>query len=729
MASAIEDTPSADHPAGSGQARTPIEEDPLAEVLAMAGIGTWQVDIATQKVRWNQVTHRIHEVLDLGERDVDEALDFYPPEAREEVAAALERAAADGQPWDRELPFVTARGRQRWVRIAGRTVRQDEAPQRLVGTIEDITARRELDLAIGRESARRTDAETLLGAVLDALPNAIVAYDRDERAILFNRAHARIFDRTAPWIGVGARLEDVLRAGLAHGQYPDAGDTPAAREAWMQDQIEAHRTPGPSRLLRLPDGRWLQQRMRRFANGSFISIATDVTRVKTMAETAQRRASEDPLTGLGNRALLQRRLSGLVAGRRADDLPAACLVFFDLDHFSTINDTRGHDCGDAMLRMLADRLRGFLRAEDTVVRLSGDEFGLLLPGIASATQAAGFIRRLRRKLEQPYEIGAARLSPSFSIGAALYPGDAADADGLFRCADTALYHAKRGGIGGTAFFEPGITAMLARRAHLAAALREAIGAGGIGIALQPQQCLSDGAHVGFEALARWSDGETRVPPDEFIPVAEEMGLIVPLGAQVLGLALAAVTRLRGRGLKPGRISVNVAASQLLAPDFTGFVRRELRTHGLEPACLEIEVTETVLLDRAADRIAGVLAELKGLGVSIALDDFGTGYASLAHLTRLSVHRLKIDRSFVRDIGMGGVPNPIARTVIGLAHGLGLQTVAEGVETEAQRDYLAEHGCDLAQGYLIAKPLTLDEAEAYLGGRRGGVAEGARAPEA
>lgn len=690
-----------------------VEEDLLADALAMAGIGTWEIDIARGKVRWSQVTLRIHEAPNQGDRDLAEALDFYPPESRAVVAADLEHTIADGRPWDREVVIVTARGARRWVRISGRAVPQDGRPVRLVGTLEDITAQREIDAAMGLETARRSAAETMLREVLDALPNAVVAYDQSERAILFNRAHARIFDRTAPWIGVGARLEEVLRAGLAHGQYPDAGDTPAAREAWLKEQIAAHRTPGPSSLFRLPDGRWLQQRTRRFANGSFISIGTDVTRVKTMAEAAQRRANEDPLTGLGNRAQLQRRLGGLVAGRRADDSPVACLLFFDLDHFSTINDTRGHACGDAMLRAVADRLRAFLREEDTAVRLSSDEFGLLLPGIASATQAANFINRLRRELERPYGIGALRLSPSFSIGAALYPADAEDADGLFRCADAALYHAKRKGAGGTAFFEPAITAMLARRAHLAAALRDAIDAGGIEIALQPQRRLSDGSHVGFEALARWSDGEIAVPPAEFIPVAEERGLIVPLGARVLALALAAVTRLRGRGLKPGRVAVNVAASQLLMPDFPDFVRRELSAHGVEPSCLELEVTETVLLDHAADRLALVLAELDGLGVSIALDDFGTGYASLAHLTRLSVHRLKIDRRFVRDIGAGRVPNPIARTVIGLAHGLGMETVAEGVETEAQRDYLAQHGCDFMQGYLVARPLTLDEAAAYL----------------
>jgi len=694
-------------------AARPIEEDRPVDALAPAGIGTWHFDVATGKVRWSAETLRIHDLTDARDRDLDEALGFYPQESRDEIADAIADALASGEPWDSEVRFVSALGRPCWVRVSGRAVLRDGNPVRLVGTFEDVTARRDPDTAIKTESEGRIAAETMLREVLDALPDAVVAYDRDERAILFNRAHSRIFDRTAPWIDVGAPLEEVLRAGLAHGQYPDVGDDPEARETWLREQIAAHRGPGPAHLLRLPEGRWLQQRARRFSDGSFISIGTDITEMKTLAETAQRRTTEDPLTGLGNRTLLQCRLGGLVAGRRSDDTPEACLIFFDLDQFSTINDTRGHDFGDIMLRALADRLRGFLRVEDTAVRLSGDEFGLLLPGIGHACQAAAFIRRLRAELEQPYQIGPMRLAPTFSVGVALYPADAQDADGLFRCADTALHHAKRGGLGGTAYFEPGITAMLARRAHLADALREAIEAQGIEIALQPQADLRDGTHVGFEALARWSDGETRVPPVEFIPVAEDTGLIVPLGAQVLKLALSAMKRLREAGLEPGRVSVNVAAAQLLAGDFVDFVRRELQAHGAGPAELEIEVTETVLLDRSASRIAEVLAELEALGVSIALDDFGTGYASLSHLTRLSAHRLKIDRRFVCDIGTGGEPSPIARTIIGLAQGLGMQTVAEGVETEAQRAYLAEHGCDIMQGYLVARPLTPEGAEAYL----------------
>lgn len=693
----------------------PTEADPLADALAMAGIGTWSIEVRTGEISWSRLTRRIHEAPDGDRLFLEDMLRFYPPSARADLATSLDLCIVEGQAWDRELPFVTARGRPLWVRVSGRAVMQNGVAERVVGTFEDITARRELDTAMGLEAARRSEAETLLSEVLDALPNAIVAYDRDERALLFNRAHARIFDRTAPWTGVGASLEDVLRAGLEHGQYPDAGDTAEAREDWLRDQIAAHRMPGPSRLLRLPDGRWLQQRARRFANGSFISIGTDVTRVKTMAENAQRRASEDPLTGLGSRALLQRRLSGMVARRRQDDRATACLIFFDVDHFGTINDTRGHDCGDALLRALADRLRGLLRDGDTAVRLSGDEFGLLLPGIATATEAAAFIRRLRQELQRPHQIGQARLTPTFSIGAALYPADAADGDGLFRCADTALHHAKRSGAGGMAFFEPAITAMLAQRAHLAAALREAIDGGHIRIALQPQVRLSDGAHVGFEALARWTDGTKPIPPSEFIPIAEETGMIVALGTHVMRLALSAVQRLRARGLEPGRVSVNVAASQLLAPGFFECVRDTLHTHGIEPAGLEIEVTETVLLDRATDRIAQVLADLEGLGVSIALDDFGTGYASLSHLTRLPVHRLKIDRDFVRDVGTGIASNPIARTVIGLAHGLGMETVAEGVETVAQRDYLVAHGCDIMQGFLVARPLTAEEAAEYLSG--------------
>jgi diguanylate cyclase (GGDEF)-like protein len=680
----------------------------IEDALLTAGIGTWSVDLANQSVRWSAVTRTLHDMEGARHPSLAEALAFYAPEARPRIASAI----ASGKPWDLELPLITARGRRIWVRTSGRILQAGGVPTHLVGTIADVTERR-------AEISRRTMAETLLREVMDASPIAVIAYDQDERVIFFNSTYHQIFPRMQGGMRLGASLEEVVRHGLAQGQYPDAGDTEASREAWLAQYLAAHRTPGPSRQLMLADGRWLQLRERRSPSGHLVCTRTDITRLKAAEEEAKRLSELDPLTRLGNRALLFRRLAGLVQGRRQGDPEAACLLIFDLDHFKATNDTLGHPAGDALLQEIASRGLQMLRREDSFVRLGGDEFAILLPGITSAGQALSFIGQLRARMEAPLAYGTATIMPSLSIGVALFPGDAGDTDALFRSADTALYHAKRMGRHCHSFFDRSIAAALERKAELAEQLRRAIARDELSVALQPQLRVRDGAHLGFEALARWSEDAAPVPPSEFIPVAEEMGLIAPLGALVLRQALAAVRHLLDLGLEPGRIAVNVATAQLLSEDFPRQVREALERQQVPAHRLELELTETTLLDRSAERIVHVLRALKALGVSVALDDFGTGYASLSHLTQFQVDRLKIDRRFVRDIGEFGAPSPIARTVIGLAHGLGLEVVAEGVENEAQRRYLTEHNCDIMQGYLVGRPLTLAAAARYLGTVRGG----------
>ena len=577
----------------------------------------------------------------------------------------------------------------------------------------DITARHRAEVAMRAEVERRLAAETLLRELQDAQPTAVIAYDSDERVIFFNSAYGTLFPRMAPAMKIGATLEEIVRYGIAHDQYSGIGHTPQQREAWLDAYLAAHRNPGPSRELELPGGEWLQLRERRSPSGYLVCTRTNITRLKRAEELAQRRAEEDPLTGLGNRSLLFRKLDGMIASRRGSDPAAACLLLLDLDHFKAINDSMGHPAGDALLHALATRARSMVRKEDTVARLGGDEFAILLPDIATPAQVISFIGRLRAKLEVPLQYGNGTITPSLSIGAAIFPDDGQDTGTLMRSADTALYQAKRQGRHCHSFFDRSIAAALQRRAYLAEKLRGAIGRGEVTIALQPQIGVAERNHIGFEALARWSDAGAPVHPSEFIPVAEEMGLIVSLGMQVLHNALAAMRELRRRGLRPGRVAVNVAAAQLLTDGFADDVRAALENHGMAPDRLEIELTETTLLDRSSERIVQVLQALGGMGVSIALDDFGTGYASLSHLTQFPVHRLKIDRRFVQGIGTGAAPSPIARTVIGLAHGLGMEAVAEGVETEAQLDYLKGVGCDLAQGYLAGRPLSLEEADAYL----------------
>ena len=559
--------------------------------------------------------------------------------------------------------------------------------------------------------------------VLDALPQAVLAFDTTERLVFANPAFRALLPELAPVARPGALLEEILRHGIAQGLFAEAGATPEAQRAWLALELAAHRNPGPAREVALADGRWVEMQERRAPGGLLVCTRQDITRRKAAEERARRHAEEDALTGLGNRDALFRKLGELRHGRRGRDPLAACLVLFDVDGFKAINANFGHPAGDALLAEIARRGRGLLRGGDLFARLGGDEFAVLLHGIGTPAQANSFLGRLRARLEQPLALGTASVTPSLTMGVALFPEDGEEAAALFRGADTALYQAKREGRGGHSFFDRSIAAMLDRKARLTEELRDAITAGGITIALQPQLRTRDGRHLGFEALARWPGVTRPVPPSEFIPIAEEMGLIVPLSRLVLRQALVAMRDYDRLGLEPGRIAVNVATEQLLSADFPREVRAELERHDIPPGRLEIELTETTLLDRAADRMVQVLREFEGMGVSIALDDFGTGYASLSHLTQFPVHRLKIDRRLVRSIESGDRASLIARTVIGLAHGLGLEAVAEGVETEAQWAYLRRLGCDVVQGYLPGAPFDVEGAAAHLRAARGAVSPG------
>jgi diguanylate cyclase (GGDEF)-like protein/PAS domain S-box-containing protein len=641
------------------------------------------------------------------------------PETDPATVAAMREAIRAGRGFHVEVVNYTAAGRPYWIEIRSTPIRDADGTLRGFIAIEDaIDARRRAEAAARAELSRREAMETLLRDILEALPSAVTAFDRDERLLLHNAAYLQFYPAMRDVIRPGVQLEELVRIGVARGIYateiaPDA--PPAAREAWISRYLAAHRATGASRELRLPDGRWLQMRERRSPSGNLVCVRTDITTLKTMEEDARRRADEDALTGLANRAVLIRRLAELCAERRRRDRPGACLVLFDVDHFKAINDGLGHHAGDAVLRTVAERLRGIVRDGDTVARLGGDEFALLLPGLSARPQIERFLRRMTAALKLPLRVESRQLQPSFSLGVATFPADARRAEDLLRCADAALYQAKRQGRDRWAFFEPALAADLARRAQVAARLPAAIAEGRITVALQPKLRLADGSHAGFEALARWQEGQETILPGAFVPIAEESGLAVPLGNAVLAALGRAVRGLVAAGLDPGRIAVNVSTQQLLQPNAAEQILGWLEAHGLSPRQIEIEVTETVLLDRSVDRIAEVLAMLREAGATIALDDFGTGYASLAHLTRFPVTSIKIDRRFVAALGAGGADALIAQTVIGLARGLGVETVAEGVEEEAQRLMLRELGCDVIQGYLIARPLTPEDAALYLAG--------------
>lgn len=612
-----------------------------------------------------------------------------------------------------EIVNHTRAGAPYWISIE--TTPLTDGAGRLSGFVAietDITARRLAEEAMQAEIARRESAERTIGEMLDTLPSGVIVYGPDERLRLMNRAYHDLFPRLAPLLREGDTIETVLRKGVAAGQYAAEIDANAPEETvarWTADLAARLREAGPAREVPLPDGRWLQALERRSPSGMLVCLRSDITRLKQAEAEAQRRAETDPLTNLPNRRCLLARLKRAIAEAAGHSVG---LLLIDLDQFKSVNDTHGHMVGDALLCETAGRLQACLGGRELAARLGGDEFAVLLPGLGGRRDLLKAIARVRSAVAARLDLRGLSLRPGIRIGAALWPQDAEDVEALLRAADLALREAKHGGAAGTVLFEPKLAADLGRRAALGERLRCALAEERIAICLQPQAGAADGRHLGFEVLARWSDRGTPVPPAEFVPLADELGLAVPFGQAVMRAAFAAQRRMHNAGLAPGVVAINVSTAQLLAGAFLEETFGLLVAHDLSPSEIEFEVTETVLLDRAGERIETVLKRLRAAGFRLALDDFGTGYASLAHLPRFPVQRLKIDRSFVRDASGAGL-GPIARAIIRLGRDLGLETLAEGVETEEQWAALRAEGCDAIQGYLLAPPLPVDEAIAFL----------------
>jgi diguanylate cyclase (GGDEF)-like protein len=377
------------------------------------------------------------------------------------------------------------------------------------------------------------------------------------------------------------------------------------------------------------------------------------------------------------------------------------VLLLDLDDFKGVNDALGHPAGDELLHGIAGRLGRVIRASDTLARLGGDEFAIVQAGVRDSADAVALARKVLGALEAPFDLGGREVHAAASLGIALFPGDGADPDELLKNADLALYRAKGAGRGRHVFFEPAMDAEARARERLGRELRRALGQGALLLHYQPQLALATGQVTGVEALARWRHPEQGlVPPSEFIPVAEATGVINRLGAWVLREACrqAATWHRAGLGLT---VAVNVSPTQLRRPETLEMVDDALRASGLDPARLELEITEGVLTDGHASKL---LLDLAARGVRLAIDDFGTGYSSLAYLRRLPVQRIKIDRSFVRGIGRDAGDEAVVRAIVTLGHTLGKEVVAEGVEAEAQLEFLRELGCEAVQGFLLGRPL-------------------------
>lgn len=436
---------------------------------------------------------------------------------------------------------------------------------------------------------------------------------------------------------------------------------------------------------------------------------TDISALRIAESRVRHLAYHDPLTGLGNRNQLRESLQAL------DDGEVAVLMFLDLDGFKVINDSLGHDAGDQLLMSIAQRISGVLRQGDEAIRLGGDEFVLLVRGI-DENEVAGLAQRLLDVVRVPVDLVPGNsVQVSVSVGIAAYPRDGATADALLRSADIAMYAAKTAGRNRFARYEPSMAVVANERLAIEQGLMQAMGNGELSVHWQPQVALDGERIVGAEALLRWHSARAGfVAPDRFIPIAEESGLIQPLGRWVLREALATWAQWWRDGLVTGRVAINVSALQLQDEKFPEQIAEELRASGLPPGMLEIEVTETAL--QRVLQVEQKLTRISELGVFIALDDFGTGYSSLSMLKLLPLQRLKVDRAFVRDVVSNGSDQAIVRAVVAMADALGLALIAEGVEDHAQRDWLHAVGVQEAQGWLFAKAMSAPDFVSWLGSR-------------
>jgi diguanylate cyclase (GGDEF)-like protein/PAS domain S-box-containing protein len=436
----------------------------------------------------------------------------------------------------------------------------------------------------------------------------------------------------------------------------------------------------------------------------FVGVISDITEARHYERRLQHLAHHDPLTGLANRTLLQDRLQlGIDAALRHGQLGA--LAFLDLDNFKHINDTFGHEAGDEVLRSIAERLRRSLRDDDTVARVGGDEFVLLMNNQPSIRHVTELIERIRHAVCAPIHAGGKELIAGVSIGVALFPDNGVVAEQIMRAADAAMYHAKTLGKNNCQFFSPELNQAVHDNLLLEASLTRALRNKEMFLGYQPKIDLRTGKMVGAEALVRWQHPEQGiVMPGAFIAAAEETGLIVPLGEWVLDTACAELERLADMGFRDFVISVNLSARQLRQRQFTERLAETLDRYHIAPGTLELEVTESQLMDEPAQAIA-TLAALKALGVQLSIDDFGTGYSSLSYLQRFPVDFIKIDRSFLHDITDGNAI--ITRAIIALGHNLKLKVIAEGVETRAQLDFVRDYDCDQMQGYYFSEALGAD----------------------
>jgi diguanylate cyclase (GGDEF)-like protein/PAS domain S-box-containing protein len=634
--------------------------------------------------------------------------------ARRTLAEELAKESAEDKDLTRtrtlELEMYRKDGSTIWTEMTVTFLRDEEGrPTGIMGVTRDISERKKAQEAL-------RDSEELYRTLVETSPDAITLTDLKGKILLCNQQAAALHG--------AASTEDMLGRDALDFIVPEERQRAAEN---TRKTLQAGSVRNVEYTLLTRDGRRFPGEISASlvvgAEGeprAFIGVVRDISDHKRAEETIRHLAYHDALTALPNRTLFQDRLAVALAQARRKKRMLAVL-FLDLDHFKVVNDTVGHAEGDELLQRVAERLTALVREGDTVARVGGDEFTLLFPEIGTAGDAAEIGERVLAALQQPWSLDGHEFHVTTSVGIAMYPADGDDAESLLRNADTAMYRAKDQGRNNYQLYTPAMNARIVERLALENSLRHGLERGEFVVYYQPQVNIRTGQVVGVEALVRWQHPEQGlVLPAEFIPAAEETGLIVPLGEWVLRTACAQNKAWQEDGLPPMRVAVNLSARQFQQRNLIDVVAQAVRETGLSPHLLQLEITEGIAM-QDVDFTVTMMRSLRDMGVQIAIDDFGTGYSSLAYLKRFPIDAVKIDRSFVCDLTVDPNDAAIATTVITMAHSLKLSVIAEGVETEEQLAFLKQRQCDEMQGFLFSKavPAGVLEKTVRTDGRRPG----------
>ena len=622
----------------------------------------------------------------------------HPDDRAAEIAACDRIRLGDSDGYDMEKRYLLPDGTAVHTAIDVRCVRrEDRRPSLLVATLEDITKRKQAE-----------ESQRLAATVFKFTRDGVVITDLEPRILAVNRAYTEItgYDEAE----ARGQNPSMLQSGRHGAAFYEAMWASLRATGHWQGEIWNRRKTGEI----YPQ--WLSISIVNDEQGEpshYVGVFTDITELKSSAARLESLAHYDTLTGLPNRRLGQSRLEQALA-RAKRHAERVGVLFIDLDRFKTINDSLGHPVGDELLVAIGARMSERLRDEDTLARLGGDEFLLVIESLHQPEDAGIVAQELIRLLERPFRLPSGHeVYVGASVGISLFPDDALEVTTLIQHADVAMYQAKEQGRNTYRFYTRSLTDSANRRLELETRLRQALEREEFVLHYQPVVDAQEGSLIGFEALVRWQpEGQTLVPPGDFIPLCEETGLIIPLGHWILRTACTQARAWLDAGAAPFLLAINLSLRQLRFQDLTHQVNEVLRSTGFPGELLQLELTESSIMEQG-EEAATALNELKTLGLRLAIDDFGTGYSSLAHLKRFHVDRLKVDRSFIENLIEDGSDRQIAATIIDMAHHLNLDVVAEGVEQPGQRDWLKTMNCDAFQGYLFARPMPADSVWEWL----------------